>query len=160
MSAKKILFVCLGNIIRSPLGEGVFRHLAETHNALDRYHVDSAGTSSYHIGESPDSRMRKTAAAHGLEYDGNARQLLPQDLDEFDLVLAMDRDNERAIRKLAQSPSQEDKIKLMREFDPAADGELDVPDPYYGGQQGFEQTYEIVFRSVEHLFRQLESGSE
>lgn len=148
---KMILFVCLGNIVRSPLAEGMFRHQAQERGLGDRFEVDSAGTSSYHIGERPDSRMRRTAAERGLDYDGRARQVRADDLEEFDLIIAMDRQNLHSLRQLADSRSTDSEIRLLREFDPQAGEDMDVPDPYYGGQSGFEQTYGIISRSVAGL---------
>lgn len=151
----RVLFVCLGNIVRSPLAEGLFREQASQRGLADHFEVDSAGTSSYHIGERPDSRMRRTAAERGLEYDGRSRQVRESDLEEFDLIIAMDRQNLRNLQGLARRSGAKEKIRLMREFDPQADGDLDVPDPYYGGQSGFESTYEIVERSIDALLDSL-----
>lgn len=159
MSEKKdILFVCLGNIVRSPLAENLFRHLAQERGLDGHYAVDSAGTSAYHVGEAPDSRMRKTAQEHGLEYSGRSRQVSESDLRSFDLVIAMDSSNAESLRSMARTPEQERKIRLMREFDGEADGSPDVPDPYYGGMEGFENTYQLVKRSVEGLLDALERG--
>jgi protein-tyrosine phosphatase len=157
---KKILFVCTGNIIRSPLAENLFRQRAEQRGLADQFAVDSAGTSSYHSGQRPDSRMRKTAAENGLEYSGSARQITVQDLKEFDLIIAMDRSNQRNILSMTNEPSQQDKIHFMRKWDPEADGDIDVPDPYYGGMDGFEHTYQIVARSVEGLLEELEMAKQ
>ncbi len=155
---RRLLFVCLGNIIRSPLGEHLFRHLAGQRRVGDRYEVDSAGTSAWHVGEPPDPRMRRTAASHGLEYTGQARQIELRDLDDFDLVLAMDQSNRSSLLGMTSSPEQQAKIRLLREFDPQGEGSSDVPDPYYGGQDGFETTYRIVERSVRGLLDALERG--
>jgi protein-tyrosine phosphatase len=155
MKQERILFVCLGNIIRSPLAENLFLQVARERDLADAFDVDSAGTSSYHIGESPDTRMRRTAAAHGYQYDGRGRQLTLQDLDEFDWIIAMDQENARAIRRMADGRDLDTKLRLMREFDPQAGGDLDVPDPYYGGPDGFERTFEIVERSVRSLIDEL-----
>ncbi|MFP3853635.1 MAG: low molecular weight protein-tyrosine-phosphatase [Anaerolineales bacterium] len=156
---KNVLFVCTGNIIRSPLAEHMLRQLAEDRGVGEAFHIASAGTSSYHTGQAPDSRMRQTAAEHGLEYTGSARQLDPTDLEEFDLIIAMDRSNQRNIQSMAQTEEHRSKIHFMREWDPEANGDMDVPDPYYGGLDGFERTYQIVARSVENLFRDLDQGT-
>jgi len=153
----KICFVCQGNIIRSPLAENMFRFLVEERDLAGKYQLDSAGTSAYHIGESPDRRMRQVAAEHGFEYSGQARQFRRGDLDEFDLILVMDGNNHRILHSMAQDSSQASKIKMMREFDPQGGPDLDVPDPYYGGLEGFEVTFQIVNRSCEGLLEALES---
>jgi protein-tyrosine phosphatase len=155
---KRILFVCLGNIVRSPLGEHMFNHLAKEAGVEDKYEVVSAGTSAYHFGESPDPRMRKVAASNGLVYDGRARQVTPYDLDAFDVIIAMDMDNKYNLLSLANSPEQEAKIVTMRTFDPEGSPTDSVPDPYYGGIDGFEITYEIVARSCKGLLEALETG--
>lgn len=153
---KRICFVCLGNIVRSPLAENMFRQHAENQGLAANYAVDSAGTSAFHVGERPDSRMREVARKRGLEYSGSARQFQPEDFEQFDLVIAMDQDNRRQLQKLAASPEQEKKIRLMREFDPQAGGDQGVPDPYYGGIQGFERVYDIIHRSTKELLKKLE----
>lgn len=155
---KDILFVCLGNIVRSPLAENLFRDVAQERGLDDRYVVDSAGTSAYHVGEAPDRRMRRTAQKYGLEYSGRSRQVSDADLRNFDLIVAMDDSNARSLREMARDEQQQAKIRLMREFDPQAEGSHDVPDPYYGGMEGFENTYQLVKRSVEGLLDALERG--
>ena len=152
-----LLFVCLGNIIRSPLAEQLFTDLARQAGVADNYSVDSAGTAGWHSGESPDPRMVQTAKQHGLTLGGTARQVHPNDLDTFDLILAMDESNRQDLLELARTPEQRGKIRLLREFDPQQ-GDPDVPDPWYGGQDGFEQTYQIVERSVQKLLEALERG--
>lgn len=154
---KRLLFVCLGNIIRSPLAEHLFLDQAQEAGVEDKYQVDSAGTAAYHIGEAPDPRMRSTASARGVNYSGRARQIQPEDFDNFDLILAMDRSNERELLALAGSTQRQGKVRLLREFD-TVDGDANVPDPYYGGSEGFEATYDIVERSVRGLLEQLEAG--
>lgn len=151
----KVLFVCLGNICRSPLAEGVFRHLVEQAGLADRFEIDSAGTSSYHIGDAPDHRTSAVALARGVRLSGTARQLTAADLQRFDYVLVMDDDNLRAVRRLADAQPPRAQIRLLREFDGDAKGELDVPDPYYGGARGFENVHDIVERSCGVLLEQL-----
>jgi protein-tyrosine phosphatase len=151
MNPQKVLFVCLGNIIRSPLAENMFRHLIEQEGLSNRFMADSAGTSAWHIGDQPDSRMRRTAASHGLTYSGSARQFSIDDFSEFDLILAMDESNRRSMVAIAPNEEAKQKVQLMRAFDPESSESTDVPDPYYGGQEGFEETYLIVERSVRGL---------
>lgn len=157
---KRLCFVCLGNIVRSPLAEHMFLHLAKKAGVSDKYEVDSAGTGSWHIGESPDGRMRRVAAAHGLVYDGRSRQIRPSDFDHFDLFLVMDGENYADMMALALTPEQQRKIRMMREFDPQGDDRSAVPDPYYGSIQGFEEVYQIVERSVRGLLNVLEDNPE
>jgi protein-tyrosine phosphatase len=153
----RICFVCQGNIIRSPLAENLFRHMVEEKGLSGKYQLDSAGTSAYHAGETPDQRMRQVAAKHGFEYTGRARQFWPEDLDKYDLLIAMDQNNRRFLESLAEDQTQLNKIRMMREFDPQGSEDLDVPDPYYGGLDGFEITFQIVKRSTLGLLEALES---
>jgi protein-tyrosine phosphatase len=153
----RVLFVCLGNICRSPLAEGVFLHLVREAGLEYRFQVDSAGTGDWHVGERPDRRAVAVARRHGVELPSRARQVTPTDLDAFDHVLAMDRDNLRDLRRLARTGARAD-IRLLRTHDPAradsADGD-DVPDPYYGGPSGFDLVYEMVHRSCAALLAEL-----
>jgi protein-tyrosine phosphatase len=154
----KIIFVCQGNIIRSPLAENMFRHLAQERGLGEMYQVDSAGTSAYHVGEPPDRRMRQVAQENGFQYTGRAKQFWAKDFGRFDLVIAMDRENQRYLQMKASSDAELNKIQLMRKYDPQGGSDLDVPDPYYGGLDGFEKTFEIVKRSCQGLLEALESG--
>lgn len=155
---KQICFVCLGNIVRSPLAESLFLHLAEQAGVAHKYEADSAGTGPWHVGESPDPRMRRVAARHGLSYKGRARQFQRQDLESFDLILAMDQDNYGELLQMAVSDDQRQKIHLLREFDPQGGPRAVVPDPYYGGIDGFEETYQVIERSCFGLLQALEAG--
>jgi protein-tyrosine phosphatase len=149
-----ILFVCLGNICRSPLAEGVFRHLVRQQGVEDRFEVDSAGTGAWHEGEPPDVRSAAVADAHGIQLEGTARKVTRHDLERFDLIIAMDRDNLRDLKRLTDRSSSPVRLHLLREFDPHRDGD-DVPDPYYGGPGGFETMYTLVRRSCEGLLEDL-----
>lgn len=144
MSKKvKVLFCCMGNICRSPLAQGVFEDLVGREGLADVIEVDSAGTHAYHVGEPPDSRAQATARARGIELGGQkARQFDGSDFSQFDYVLAMDRGNLEILRT-ACPEEQQQKVRLYLEF--AADRpEEEVPDPYYGGQSGFDQVLELV----------------
>ena len=152
----RICFVCLGNIVRSPLAENMFLRLAEEAGVAHKYEVDSAGTSGYHIGEPPDPRMRRIAARYGLNYDGSARQFIRQDFDRFDWIIAMSPTNREDLIRLGRDLDHQNKIHLLREFDPHGGPDAPVPDPYYGGIQGFEEVYTIVERSCQGLLRELE----
>ena len=160
----RICFVCLGNIVRSPLAENLFLHLAEQAGLDDKFQVDSAGTASWHVGEAPDGRMRRVAAAHGLRYDGRSRQFESGDFERFDLIVAMDQENRHDLLHLAPRPEQRLKVRLLREFDPQGGAGQAVPDPYYGTIHDFDETYRIVERSLRGLLQALVSehalGSE
>jgi len=152
----RIIFVCQGNIIRSPLAENIFRHLTQDKRVEEKYQLDSAGTSAYHVGELPDHRMRQVAQENGFQYTGKARQFKRSEFDQHDLIIVMDRSNLQILSSWA-SPEEEKKIHMMREFDPQGSANLDVPDPYYGGLDGFAKTFEIVKRSCQGLLEALES---
>jgi len=154
----RVLFVCLGNIVRSPLAEALFLHLVEETGLGDKYEGDSAGTSAYHIGEGPDARMRQVAAENGLLYEGRSRQVQPKDFDQFDLLIAMDKSNYANLVRMTKSSEKQAKVHLMRSFDPEGAKEDSVPDPYYGGIEGFHNTFVIVERSVRGLLEALEAG--
>jgi protein-tyrosine phosphatase len=154
----RICFVCLGNIVRSPLAENLFVRLADQAGVAHKYQVDSAGTSAWQVGEAPDGRMRRVAARRGLIYGGRSRQFQPQDFERFDLVIAMDLENLNDLKHMARRNGNEQKIHLLREFDPNGGPRAGVPDPYYGGIDGFEETYDIVERSCQGLLQALERG--
>ena len=154
----KICFVCLGNIVRSPFAENLFRHLTKGASLEEKYRVDSAGTSAYHVGEEPDRRMRQVAAQHGFHYTGKARQFEKQDFETFDWIIAMDDANRRNLLRMSQKPEHKNKIHMMRSFDPLGSASDPVPDPYYGGIDGFEVVYQILERSIHGLLEALENG--
>lgn len=151
----KVLFVCLGNICRSPLAEGIMKHKIDEAKLSDIIFVDSCGTANYHIGEKPDVRTISTAEKNGIKLNHVVRQLTTADLEDFDFILAMDRSNHENILRLANAKQNSEKIKLMREFDPDPGDE--VPDPYYGGEQGFQEIFEILNRSVDGFITYLRS---
>lgn len=153
---KRICFVCLGNIVRSPLAEHLFLHKARQKGLEDKYQASSAGTSNWHVGEAPDARMRQVAARNGLVYDGRARQFTLSDFERYDYVIAMDAENRQHLHKMARNQDHWRKIHLLREFDPAGSPNAPVPDPYYGGLDGFEEVYRVIERSVEGLLEALE----
>ncbi len=142
MDKTGVLFVCLGNICRSPIAEGVFLHLARERGVLDRFEVDSCGTGSWHVGERADSRARMSAERRGIELVSVARQVDPErDFDRFTWIVAMDRSN---VQSLLRVGAPKDRVHLMRSFDAAAEKDLDVPDPYFGGDDGFETVLDMV----------------
>jgi protein-tyrosine phosphatase len=142
----RVLFVCLGNICRSPLAEAVFRHLVRERGLEDAFEIDSAGTSGYHRGAPPDARSAETARRRGIEVAGRSRQAGAADLRDFDYVIAMDAENEAELRALA-APGARARVHRLREWDPEP-GDGDVPDPYYGGPRGFEDVHDIVERAA------------
>jgi protein-tyrosine phosphatase len=152
----RVLFVCLGNICRSPTAEGVFRSLVAARGLEDEIEIDSAGTGGWHVGAAPDARATSAAAGRGVGLAGAARKVAFSDFEEFDLLLAMDEDNARDLRNLAPD-HLEGKVKLLRAYDPAAvaTGDLDVPDPYYGGDEGFEEVLDMVERACRGLLAEV-----
>ena len=148
----KILFVCLGNICRSPTAEIVFRQIVAREAPDLRIEIDSAGTAAYHIGSPPDSRTREAALRRGYDMSAlRARVVEPQDFGRFDLILAMDRQNFDTLRRGAPAAAQA-RIRLFLEFAPDA-GETEVPDPYYGGPNGFEEVLDLVEAAARGLLQ-------
>jgi protein-tyrosine phosphatase len=141
----KLLFVCMGNICRSPTAEGVMRGLLREQGLEDAVEVDSAGTGDWHAGSPPDARATAAARSRGIALEGAARAVARRDFDDYDLILAADRRNLRDLRTLAPAGTRA-RIHLLREFDPASNGapDVDVPDPYYGGDEGFEEVLDLV----------------
>ena len=150
---KSVLFVCLGNICRSPLAEGILKKKLEDRNISSDFLVDSCGTSNYHIGDSPDPRTQQNALQNGVELVHGARQLNLNDLQSFDDILVMDQSNLSATLGLDKSGNFRNKIHLLRDFDRAEPG-ADVPDPYYGGPNGFQNVFDIIDRSVEEWLKE------
>jgi protein-tyrosine phosphatase len=153
----RLCFVCLGNICRSPTAEAVMRHRVREAGLDDVIEVESAGTGSWHVGDPPDARAREEASARGIAMDGAARQFRPADFERFDLVLAMDRENAAHLRALAPDGKAAAKVRLLREFDPAAAAgrDLSVPDPYYGGAEGFATVFDQVDAACRGLIAHL-----
>lgn len=147
----RVCFVCLGNICRSPTAEAVFRRFVADAQLADKFKIDSAGTGGYHVGEPADARARNAANRRGYELAGRARQFESQDFEQFDYILAMDQDNLRTLRRLAKSESARQTIRLLRSFDATAADGAEVPDPYYGGPQGFNTVIDICERACRGL---------
>ena len=147
----RVCFVCLGNICRSPTAEAIMAHRLGFEDLGVHVEVESAGTGDWHVGHPPDERAREEATRRGIPMGGVARQFTAGDFDRFDIVLAMDSANLAALQALAPSPEAAAKVHLLREFDPQAHGELDVPDPYFGGSQGFRDVFDMVDRSITGL---------
>lgn len=151
----RVLFVCLGNICRSPLAAGVFRKLVDEAGLSAHFEIDSAGTGPWHVGEPADRRMQHTARQHGVDLSSHvARQLSQEDLARYDYILVMDRENLEDVLRMDREGRFRDKVQLFRTFDPEP-GNGEVPDPYYGGARGFEEVYQIVTRTARRLLEHL-----
>jgi len=146
----KVLFVCLGNICRSPLAEAIFKKKLKESGLSGKISADSAGTANYHVGEDPDPRTIEIAEKHHTPIAHKGQQFKKSHQQAFDYLIAMDRSNYRnMIQEMGQEPEN---LFLMRDFDPMGKGE-DVPDPWYGGMDGFEQVYQILDRSLDQFLQ-------
>lgn len=154
MTPVRVCFVCLGNICRSPTAAGVMRHHVDAAGLSDLITIDSAGMGGWHVGELPDERARGEARRRGIDIDDPARQFDAGDFDRFDLVLAMDHENLEDLRRLARG-NQDGKIRLLRDFDPASPSGSAVPDPYYGGHDGFADVFDLVDAACQGLLEHL-----
>lgn len=152
----KVLFVCLGNICRSPAAEGIFRHKVKQKKLEHLITCDSAGTSAYHAGEPADGRMRQHAMDRGYELTSLARQLIPQDLENFDLILTMDDSNYHNTLSLDPEGHNHQKVKKMVSYC-EIHNVSEVPDPYYGGYDGFELVIDILEDSCDELLKELKT---
>jgi protein-tyrosine phosphatase len=161
----RVLFVCLGNICRSPTAEALMRARLTESGLQGAVEVDSAGTGDWHVGEPPDPRATQAARARGVELESLARQVEPEDFREFDLILAMDTANLRALERVAPDVRGRRKLRLLREFEPRSlepesgasrrPGDMDVPDPYYGGSDGFDRVLDILDACCAGLMQEL-----
>jgi protein-tyrosine phosphatase len=164
----RVLFVCLGNICRSPTAEGVMRALVIRDGLEDSIELDSAGTGAWHVGSKPDRRASQTATSRGVTLEGTARQVRVRDFYDFDVLVAMDRENLRELRQQAPGEPEREKVRLLREFDPASSSGggselrdrpgLDLPDPYYGGPGGFDEVFDLVSAACEGLLAEIRAG--
>lgn len=153
----KVLFVCLGNICRSPLAEAIFNHKLKAQNLIGEFSSDSCGTSDYHIGELPDERTIKCARRNDIPIDHRGRQIHRVDIREFEYIIAMDNSNKFSIQKQIEQQGLKNKnIFLIREFQISPDL-IDVPDPYYGNEEDFDLVYNILDDSIESLLEHLKS---
>jgi protein-tyrosine phosphatase len=151
-----ILFVCMGNICRSPTAEGVFRHLVEQAGLNDRFEIDSAGTHAYHVNEPPDRRAQAAAERRGyLMSDIRARRVAASDFEQFDYIIAMDRDN---LASLADQADVQHHNKVHLFLDYASGQEVEVPDPYYGGAAGFERVLDLIEQASRGLLETLQNS--
>ena len=141
---KRILFVCLGNICRSPAAEGVMKSIVAAKGQSEQWYIDSAGTGRWHIGQLPDKRMRVHALRRGLNLDHHCRQVHESDFDDFDLIVAMDNDNEQNLHAIARTLADDNKIVPMADFITMATRYDYIPDPYYEGAEGFELVLDLL----------------
>ena len=155
----RILFVCLGNICRSPSGENVLRHIVEREGLSEQFEIDSAGTIDFHQGNPPDSRMRAAASKRGIEMEGHARQVTPEDFSKFDLILAMDRSNYQDLVAVSeQCPDINAKLEMFCDYCERHE-ETEVPDPYYGGESGFFKVLDLLEDGCVTLVERWKNGA-
>lgn len=150
-AVKRILFVCLGNICRSPLAEELFRDKVKRAGLLDEFEIDSCGTESYHIGELADPRTREVGKENGINVQHHSRQIVPHDFQKYDILLAMDKLILEEMRQFAPLHQLMDKVFLMRQFDTKAPSTQRVPDPYMGSLKDFRDVYRILDRCTDGL---------
>jgi protein-tyrosine phosphatase len=154
MAKHRLLFVCLGNICRSPMAEGVFRRVAEEEGVLHLFEIDSAGLGDWHVGQAPDTRAQEAALNRGMDISGqSARQVARADYDRFDLLLAMDGSNYEELSQLAPKSARH-KIRRFLDFAPHV-GTKDVPDPFYGGKEGFDHALDLIEDAARGLLAEL-----
>jgi protein-tyrosine phosphatase len=154
MAKHRLLFVCLGNICRSPMAEGVFRRVAEEQGVLDRFEIDSAGLGNWHAGQAPDTRAQQAAGHRGIDISGqSARQVTGADYDRFDLLLAMDSANYEKLTELAPKEARH-KVRQFLDFAPQT-GTRDVPDPFFGGREGFDHALDLIEAAARGLLADL-----
>ena len=151
----RVLFVCLGNICRSPAADGIMNRIVDANGNSSRWTIDSAGTYGGHAGDMPDKRMRIHARRRGYELTHRSRQIRPSDFDDFDLVIAMDAANERNLKRMAPTPDDEKKVVAMSRFFRRATRYDHVPDPYYEGAEGFELVLDLLEDACDNLYQLL-----
>lgn len=150
----KVLFVCLGNICRSPMAEAIFNDKIQKSGLVDKFITDSCGTADFHVGDRPDHRTIRILEKNGIETRHLGRQFEAKDFEAFDLIVAMDSQNEKDILKLASNQFQKNKIVKMRSYETPNEN-LDVPDPYYGNIHDFEKVYTILDNAIENLIKSI-----
>ncbi len=154
-SKHKVLFICLGNICRSPAAEGIMRNLVEKEGLGDKFEIDSAGIGSWHADQLPDSRMRKCGAEHGYRFDSHARQFQKSDFKQFDTIVVMDNENYRTITSMASSQTDKDKVVRMADFLTSHREYTTVPDPYYGDYNDFELVITLLEDACQGLLKEI-----
>jgi protein-tyrosine phosphatase len=153
----RILFLCMGNICRSPAGHCVFQHMVDQAGLTDQFEIESAGTTGFHVGAPPDRRMQQVMRERGIPVIGRSRQLEAYDLQYYDLILAMDQDNLAGARSLDRTGQYHDKIRLFCEYC-TEHSETEVPDPYYGGDRGFDHVMDMIEDGCRHLLKSLRAA--
>lgn len=151
----RLLFICLGNICRSPAAEGVMKAKVEAAGLADSFYIDSAGIGDWHVGQLPDRRMRERGARRGYRLDSHARQIRQSDFEDFDLLLVMDRDNYRAVTSLAPDEAARGKVRMLTDYLSVHKGKDVVPDPYYGGMEDFDYALDLIEDACDGLLRAL-----
>ena len=153
----RVMFVCLGNICRSPAAQAVFDSRLAARGLAGDIASESSGTCSYHVGQQSDTRMRETAKRYGIRIDHRSRQFTSSDFSRYDLILAMDRENHTDLLRMAGSDGDRRKVRMFRSFDPEGPG--DVPDPYYGGPEGFDQVLLMLLRTCDIIIDRIQEGT-
>jgi len=151
----RILFVCLGNICRSPAAEGIMREVVRRHGIENDVVIDSAGIGSWHVGQLPDRRMRRHGEQHGYNFDSRARQVSSDDFSRFDYIFAMDEENRHDLRRLAPDKASSEKILMTADFILQHPGATVVPDPYYGGDKDFELVIDLLEDACEGIYQKI-----
>ena len=151
----RLLFVCLGNICRSPAAEGIMAGIVEKNDLQDIIEVDSAGTSGWHEGDLPDERMRSHGEKRGYDFCSRARKFRRSDFDDFDYIIVMDQNNYTTVKSMASSPEQAGKIHLMTDYAVQYSSQDEIPDPYYGGSSGFELVLDLLEDAREGLLQSI-----
>ena len=155
MKKIKLLFVCLGNICRSPAAEGIMKHIIHQAGTDEMFYIDSAGIGNWHIGQLPDARMRRHGAARGYDFSSRARQFKCDDFAHFDLILVMDNDNFRMITGMTSNEKDRRKVHLLVEYLTEHSGATTVPDPYYGGSADFDYALDLIEDACRGLYHKL-----
>lgn len=153
----KILFICLGNICRSPAAEGVMRELVHHAGRDDEFEIDSAGIGGWHVGQLPDNRMRNHGAQRGYKFDSRARQFSKNDFSHFDYILVMDHDNFRAVSAMAPTPADQIKVRMLTDYLQHHPNASVVPDPYYGGPEEFDYALDLIEDACQGLLNRLDN---
>ena len=154
---KRILFICLGNICRSPAAEGVMRELVHHAGRDDEFEIDSAGIGGWHVGQLPDNRMRNHDAQRGYKFDSRARQFSKNDFSHFDYILVMDHDNFRAVSAMAPTPADQVKVRMLTDYLQHHPNASVVPDPYYGGPEDFDYALDLIEDACQGLLNRLDN---